>query len=402
MKKLISFIVFLLTLNLASANIVITEVMYNPASDQGADASAEWIEIYNNGNLENLSSYTLDGKQLIGSINSDEYLIIAKNIQGFESYYGNNDSIWNNLDGSYNVIESSFSLVNTEDTIDLSNEDFSEILTYSSIWGANGNGFTLQKIDVDKGNDRENWNESSVYGGTPGQSFEQSNDNQIKIKLEVGSSMQITDISLTDDSSSPGIQILPIPKKTKSFQLKANINSSQEIESVKATFNGKEYLMQNKGQYEANLSLNYYDKAGNYTIIITAKSINGESTTKEITLEYLGILSSSLSVNELNFGIVEKDSYSNELQVSVMNEGNIDLDLEVTGSDLKNGNNIIPSSNIEVLDEDWIELSKQPKLIDTLISPGLNSKKDLKFRVKVPQINQGNYEGKIEIIGLEK
>ena len=86
--------------------------------------------------------------------------------------------------------------------------------------------------------------------------------------------MQITDISLTDDSSSPGIQILPVPKKTKNFQIKANISSSQEIESVKATFNGKEYLMQNKGQYEANLSLNYYDKAGNYTIIITSTSTN--------------------------------------------------------------------------------------------------------------------------------
>ena len=402
MKKLIPFIVFLFSINLVSAALTLTEVMYNPATAQGSDTSLEWIEIYNNDSLEDLSLYYLDGNKLTGTISQNEYIIIAKNLLGFESYYGNNDSVWNGLDGNYNVIESSISLSNSIDLINLTKQNYSEILNYSSSWGADGNGYTLQKIDVNQGNDRENWNESSVYGGTPGKSYEQSNDNQVAIKLEVESSIQIVNFSILDELSDAGFQIFPEPKQNKTFELKAEINSSANITEVKAIFKNKEYVIQKSILYKTNLTLNYYDPAGNYTINITAKDINNETTSQKITFEYLGLLSSSLSIKEIDFGKVKKGSYSNELLVSVLNEGNLEIDLEVIGSDLKNGNNLISASSIEIFKNDWLALSKTPVLLNTSIIPGLSSKENLNFRVKIPQVSRGNYQGNIEIITLQK
>ena len=78
------------------------------------------------------------------------------------------------------------------------------------------------------------------------------------------------------------------------------------------------------------------------------------------------------------------------------------MDLEVFSSDLKNGDEIITANNIEILRGNWLPLSTTPSLINISIAPGLNSKEGLSFRVKIPQVVKGNYEGNIEIIGLEK
>ena len=45
------------------ADVVITEVMYNP--DRCSDSDCEWVELWNNGSEEtNLSGFELDGKKL--------------------------------------------------------------------------------------------------------------------------------------------------------------------------------------------------------------------------------------------------------------------------------------------------------------------------------------------------
>ena len=150
---------FLLCFSFVQAEVVINEIMYNPSADQGDDADLEWVELYNNGTeTVNLTAYTLDSKALSGIIQPGEYVVVARDNASFISFYQPN----------YTVLEVSISLTNSEDSIVLTNGSFSEILNYSSSWGANGDGYSLERVYYNKPNVQDNWKASLIVNGTPG------------------------------------------------------------------------------------------------------------------------------------------------------------------------------------------------------------------------------------------
>ena len=118
MRKLILWLVFLFLIKIASADIVLTEVMYNPT--QASDTDLEWIEIYNNGaESVDLSSWKIDGNNFEDFlILSGEFVVIARelvdgtdtDLDSFESVYGNGDSIWNSSDENFRAFDGDFSL----------------------------------------------------------------------------------------------------------------------------------------------------------------------------------------------------------------------------------------------------------------------------------------------------
>src|SRR3989344_583570 len=138
MKKFSLFFILVIGLRLVSAQILITEVMYDPVF--ASDTDLEWIEVYNNGSGDiNLSSWKIDGNNFDDfSIIPGEFIVIARELidgtdldnDSFESIYGNNDGVWNNLDGNYRVFDGDFSLTNN-DIINLSSSFYSEILIYN-------------------------------------------------------------------------------------------------------------------------------------------------------------------------------------------------------------------------------------------------------------------------------
>lgn len=163
-------------LEFALADIVINEVMYNP--NQCDDHDCEWVEVYNNGNVNvNLTGWTLDNQPLDGvNIEAYSHIVFADELidgidndnESFEAYWGNNDGLWNYLDGNFSAYDTALSFKNSEDIVNLTNGTYTNTLTYSPNWGADGNGYTLEKINPAGANSQENWGASLVINGTPG------------------------------------------------------------------------------------------------------------------------------------------------------------------------------------------------------------------------------------------
>jgi hypothetical protein len=173
MRSLIFFslITFVLISSFCSAELIITEIMYNPSSEMGSDSDLEWVEIYNHNNQEfDLTGFTINNKKIDSvTIPANSYLVIAKefidgkdkDLDSFESCYGNSDHTWNSSDLQINVIDSqSFSLSNTKGTITISDSNY-EIATYYEDDFADGDGYSLELIN-------NTWVRSKELRGTPG------------------------------------------------------------------------------------------------------------------------------------------------------------------------------------------------------------------------------------------
>lgn len=167
-----------------SSDIVFTEIMYDLP---GSDEDREWLEIFNQG-TEPITIITGSGENSWRFNDGSNHLISL--FQGSETMAGQSLAILA-ADGQTflnehpgflgSIFDTTMNLNNTSDTIKLSADSgqtfFSEV-TYDSNWGAAGNGLTLEKIDFFGSEARENWQESFVLGGTPGQNSSLEPPNQ--------------------------------------------------------------------------------------------------------------------------------------------------------------------------------------------------------------------------------
>jgi len=164
MKRTIQLVLFLMTSQLVFAQLVITEIMYNPP-ESGEDTT-EYIEILNIGNATiDLTEYTLtEAVDLVFGnivIESGAYLVVTKSSQAFASYYGFEAIQWENG-----------SLGNSGENIVLSNAqgDIIDEVTYDDggDWPAiaDGNGYSVELCDPYKDNSLgNNWKASNKNTG---------------------------------------------------------------------------------------------------------------------------------------------------------------------------------------------------------------------------------------------
>jgi len=147
-------LLFLISIASVSADLVINEIMYDPAGN--LDDDLEWIEIFNNGTEKiNFTDWQINEKP-IGNIklNPQEFIVIARELLddsdndkiNFESVYGNNDSTWNSAD-KINAIEVKIVLTNSGGAINLTNSTKTYLAKYNSSLGGNNNGKSLEFID---------------------------------------------------------------------------------------------------------------------------------------------------------------------------------------------------------------------------------------------------------------
>ncbi len=169
MQKLFVLLLFLFSLPMVDADLIINEIMYNL---QGDDGGHEWIEIYNNENeeidLEDWRFYEADMPHRLSLtqgdneiISENEYIIIANDAEIFLQDY-------ENFEGT--VLDSSFSLSNAGEYLALKDPEGNIVdeLTYSSDWG-NREGYSIELINPTLDNDEGiNWNSSQEESGTPG------------------------------------------------------------------------------------------------------------------------------------------------------------------------------------------------------------------------------------------
>ena len=178
------FFTLLILINTARASdLIFTEIMYDP---EGADSDQEWVEIFNlststieinaDWRFNDGSNHLLNLYQGNNQIATSTFFIITANAQNFLNTY---------QDFNKTIFESSLSLNNSMDTIQLLNNDqLITEFTYISNLGANGNGKTLEKIDIYNLNNE--WQESYVLNGTPGNESSIPPLNQAPIALAGG------------------------------------------------------------------------------------------------------------------------------------------------------------------------------------------------------------------------
>ncbi len=423
MRKLILWLVFLFLIRTAAADIVITEVMYNPT--QASDTDLEWIEMYNNGTENvNLSSWKIDGNNFEDfTILPGEFAVIARelidgtdvDLDSFESVYGNNDGVWNSSDGDFRAFDGDFSLTDM-DLVNLTDGVYFEILEYNVSFGGNGNGFSIEKIDVNKGNTFDNWKESIVLGGSPGWgNVVKEGTSVLDVNVEItGTKPLLALINITDDSTDNGIQIRPRVNGNKSIAVNVLVNSSLGIGNVSkltGELNGnliefvKAYDVDSvSAAFTSVLEIEYFKLPGNYTINLSALDKFNETNELLVDFEYLSLLAISLDKNSVSFGKIEPGKTSSTETIKIINQGNLDVDLEIYGVNLESGQNRINASNLEYgSDLSWKNLDYRPRMLEFNLTVGINSGKDLGFKLNVPVSTKPSiYAGSVNVVGVQR
>jgi len=149
-----------------AAELIFTEIMYNP---EGTDNNKEWVEIFNiststieinsDWRFNDGSNHLINLYQGNSGITSSTFFILADDGENFLNNYPNFSGI---------IFESAMTLNNTADTIQLlNNEEIITEFTYTNELGGDDNGYTLEKINLN--NSEGSWQESYLIGGTPGE-----------------------------------------------------------------------------------------------------------------------------------------------------------------------------------------------------------------------------------------
>lgn len=242
--------------------------MYNP--DACSDTYCEWIELYNNGSFSvNLSAWKIDDNPFDDiNITPYEYMVIARNKEKYEEFFGNNDSIWNGSDKNYSVVDGSFTLKNSGDTISLSNETDSYNVTYTNI-ATPGNSIELVS---------GTWIESFELGGTPGR----KNTGIIVEDNETNTSQEVkldVDIDISSENLSLGETLNITGKITNLVLIETNANLTIKIaKKIGSSWKYKWFIIENYPMNISNITTINYNWTlpndlikGDYKVLATLK-----------------------------------------------------------------------------------------------------------------------------------
>ncbi|MDD3693947.1 MAG: lamin tail domain-containing protein [Candidatus Pacebacteria bacterium] len=292
------------------ANLVITEIMYDP---EGADTKREWIEIMNTGSeavvvadwhfLENQVHHKLS-PQDFQSLEPGERAVVVQDVPTFQQEY------------SYSqfLIKSSFSLNNTGEELALSNKEKEVVFSilYSSEWGAGGNGMSLQLINDDWG---------QAYP-TPGE----ENAGEVVSPGDEGGDVEEEDPKTETPKKSvetfaPTLDIPQFFTARSSFPLEAFATHTKD--GKKKILNGYYFLNMGDGSFiESSDPLNFaysYSYPGNYEIILEyySSKLAFEAGEKPITQLAKKIKVSDSSIEISNVDIETNIHISNSTNTKI-------------------------------------------------------------------------------------
>lgn len=298
----IIFLGILIFINTTQANsLIFTEIMYDP---ENADTDQEWIEVFNlststieinsDWRFNDGSNHLLNLYQGNNQIASTTFFIIAADAQTFLNTYQN----FNNT-----IFESSINLNNSADTIQLlNNNQLITEITYSSDLGANGNGRTLEKIDIY--NPENNWQESYIINGTPG-----------------------------EEPSTPPLNQTPIAVAGDDLNVYVNEEIIFDASDSYDPDNDQLYFLWNFAELASSTSViaNYqFSEAGSYLISLIVSDSQASSTDSLIVIveeeiNEAPIIVDNIIINEL----LANPAGSDETEwIELKNENNTDINLE--------------------------------------------------------------------------
>ncbi|MFH1181987.1 MAG: lamin tail domain-containing protein [Candidatus Woesearchaeota archaeon] len=426
MKKLIVLAMLILAAQCAAAeNVIITQVLYDPAAETGSEA----VELYN----PTSSAIDIGGWLVSTESSASDATIPQGTVLLPKQYYLVADAGW-----STSRDDLSWPIADHEEALTLANTDAGVALTNTTRiidavgWGNPLNieagffegtpaslipqGNSLRRISNGSYKDT-NDNSLDFYGSVPlfrNSSLQQSGA-EIKVVAIVASGAPVlSDITiLTDDDILPGIQIAPVPKTNKTIivSVQASDQSGDELAYVNATMNSKTWQMKklNDSTYEGLINMSYSDMAGNYTITVVAVGNLGSSASGSVQFEYMSLVAMEIDAAELQFGAfpgqyseITGDTNTNTNNATLWNIGNSQIDLQLWATNLTAASYAIDISNLEYSLNSTYGEKMTNKAVTKDVNINSAEKKPLSFRLKIPTgTKPGNYTGSIFITAVK-
>ncbi|MFO7711400.1 MAG: lamin tail domain-containing protein [Candidatus Woesearchaeota archaeon] len=360
---------------IVSAEVFISAVNYNPS---GADDGYEWIEIYNDGDGVWLDNYSIEmgngimadewhteweGSEWIGE---GEYLVI-----GEEEVIPEPDVI------------KSLDLQNGPDAIRLTNEDRVQVVG----WGEHEfseyyEGDPAPKGEgplVREGNTGNNEEDFSYREYLPHSRLSQSIGLSIKRDR-----VEIINISMEDDIPGEGIQISPLPGKTRQVKIDfivTNCNGTS-VYTVPET-----ELSNESCEFEARLAVPYSKPPGEYLLEIHAEN---EEMQANATLRYevLSLRAFEIDTDFLEFSdeIRGDSDFSTDMRPTIKNAGNVEIEISLITTGIT-----IEDLDYKVEGYDWFSLAEQHQFpLDVGESFGIS--------LRVGENLTGRHDGELMVI----
>lgn len=389
-------IALLLSLGVANANLLITEIMHSPEGI--SDSDGEWVEVYNNGsNIIDLSKWTLNDKDFDDTmLLPHSYLVIARelldsddtDLESFEAFWGNNNHQW---DEPYLAVDGSLSLKEDGTIVITNGIERTEVAYSSAIGGKNGRSIELTSSGA--------WGDGPV-NGTPGSGpFDSFVSTWIDFTVVVNSTPAFTILSVNgskDDSPEQGVQIIPSLGENTTFfvDITADIEEGRNA-TVNATLGETHLTVHEQASqlhkvYRTDVSLPFETKPGDYTITIVISDGNHNVTTY-YNFTYMKLLAFDIDTNNVSLAI--KEGENKTMTFSIINIGNVPVIFSIL---LHKEVNI--TFELET-DDGWTALEDDPVSLPAIL-PG--QKEAMTIRTTVPfGTPNGSYSGKLFVEAQE-
>lgn len=399
MKKSLIILCILWVLPWVQADVYITEIMHSPTDI--SDTEGEWMELYNSGTASvDLSTWTIDSKAFENvTIGPKQYIVVARELldgddtdnESFEAFWGNNNGVW---DEPFVAVQGALSL-KEEDTIVLTDGTSIETVAYDSSFGGT-NGKTIERFS------RTEWQEGN---GTPGTGTFFAGEieiDTIEVVLIVEERLlQIVSVNVTDESTKPGFQVVPVIGGEKSVVIQVSVNhSTDRLPTVAASVDNETIQLDletrfspTSTMFNGTFVLSSTDMAGSYPFTITVEDGNYTVSTNG-SFDYLPVLATELDTE--SFRWETRDTVTES--VHVRNLGNVPIDIEVSAEDLSETESIIKDA-LWVYNGEWTTLLS-PVRLDVNLQPF--SAHEVIFRLTLPEeAPTGTYEGRILFTSME-
>lgn len=415
MKKHVFLLIILLIVQPVFANVIISEVLYNPIN---SETSGEAIVLYNNGNTAvDISGWT------IATESSPKDATIPPNttiLPGRNLLIADNDFSLNKYDSSWPdpFHEEPITMSNTDAGVALKNND---VIIDAVGWGNPNNiddglyedtphsgakeGESLQRVNYQDSDD----NSADFMAGKP-IFFREYNPLKIIIDLIINiTNKEPTilnfEIMADDNASKSGVQIKPVSGGIKTFGVLVEVmDDDNSIENVKVLFKSKEFNLMKESNdgtvsvFKGNMTMKYYTAAGDYELVAVVNNIYGGEISTNIFFEYETLAAIS-SETRLSMAVAGGSTMTKT--VTVKNLGNANVVLEVKGNMPTKDNSTIVLDNIEFSVDEFTTIQKlnsNYQTIPEVLTTGANSEMGIEFLVSASkELSSGSYYGEIII-----
>jgi hypothetical protein len=397
----------------ASAQVAISQVLYNPkATESGGEA----VELHNYGS----DDIDISGWVIATEASASDAVIPDSIIICAGCYYLVADKGWNdsrdNLSWPDADLEEPITMYNTDSGVALlDNETIIDAVGWgnpseieNSMFEENphpgsSEGKSLLR-EKDTGSNIDDFVEAYPFFRSSSNLGTGLFNEEINVEFEiVNSSEEESSVSIDYINISQGTKISPLPGGTAQITLNAQV-TGQDIVNVTAKFQEKTISMAKTKEVDADSSvfsgsfgLDFYLPPGEYLAEVNA---NGEEKIA-IEFEYLPIVAVELSKESIDFGYVktEEDYYST---VTIRNIGNtvVDIGLGCNGF-ISDDNKESTASVYYSFDNSFKKIPSNTIIEDINLAYGGESEAELKFKLVAPENStSGDYTGSIKIAAL--